>query len=57
MNKHKRDSILETTTQKSDEFAASYWQLAASDRGRAYKQWLNILKNATDACKNEKKGV
>ena len=57
MNKHKRDPILETATQKSDEFAASYWRLAASNRGQAYKKWLNILKNATDACKNEKEGV
>ena len=57
MNKYTRNQILETATRKSDEFAARYWQLAASDRGQAYKQWLNILKNATDACKNEKEGV
>ena len=55
--KWKKDPLLEKITRESDELAARHWKLAASDRGRAYKEWLNILKNATDACRNNKKGV
>jgi len=40
----KRVPEMEDLTHKSNELASRYWKLAASDRGRAYKEWLDCLK-------------
>jgi hypothetical protein len=49
----KKNIIMEKVTHQSDEIAAGYWKLAASDRGREYKRWLNILRNASQLVKND----
>ena len=44
---------MEKATHQSDEIAARYWKLAASDRKQEYKRWLKILKDASQLVKND----
>jgi len=47
-------SYMRKITQKADDLASRYWDLAASDRKEAYRKWLDCLKAATIEVKKNK---
>jgi hypothetical protein len=48
MNIMSKDMVIRQLTRECDDLAASFWQLEASGRGRAYLEWLQKVKQTAD---------